>query len=151
MRVEMERRRLDMDKQSTYHAFVKLLDQNVKRSLDMVRLNKKAQGFAGTTTFGAKFGWDDVVCVCKDFASGTQLAEPEEPPKPVQPARAPPPARAAAAAHVGAPQGGRYDGQKGGQERRCDLCSKLGLGGDAHLREWCFIDPKSKVYKPDIR
>lgn len=31
------------------------------------------------------------------------------------------------------------------------MCSKLGLGGDAHHREWCFIDPKSRVYKPDIR
>ncbi len=37
------------------------------------------------------------------------------------------------------------------QERRCDLCGKLGLGGDAHHREWCFIDPKSRVYKPEVR
>lgn len=35
--------------------------------------------------------------------------------------------------------------------RKCDLCSKLGLGGESHAREWCYIDPKSKVYKPEVR
>lgn len=35
--------------------------------------------------------------------------------------------------------------------RKCDLCSQLGLGGDNHSREWCYVDPKSKVYKPEVR
>lgn len=38
---------------------------------------------------------------------------------------------------------------KGG--RKCDLCSKLGMGGDTHSREWCYVDPKSKAYKPEVR
>ncbi len=41
-RIEMQRRQLGVDKQATYHTFVKLLDVEVKRSLDIVRLNKKA-------------------------------------------------------------------------------------------------------------
>jgi hypothetical protein len=28
---------------------------------------------------------------------------------------------------------------------------QLGAGGDNHSREWCYIDPKSKVYKPEVR
>ncbi len=48
---------------------MKSLDQNIKRQLDIVRLNKKAQGLAGGS-FGARFGWDDVVCVCRDVVSG---------------------------------------------------------------------------------
>lgn len=35
--------------------------------------------------------------------------------------------------------------------RKCDLCTKLGLGGENHSREWCYVDPKSKVYKPEVR
>ncbi len=27
---------------------------------------------------------------------------------------------------------------------------QLGAGGDNHSREWCYIDPKSKVYKPEV-
>ena len=35
--------------------------------------------------------------------------------------------------------------------RKCELCVKLGMGGDTHSREWCYIDPKSKAYKPEVR
>lgn len=33
----------------------------------------------------------------------------------------------------------------------CDLCQRLGAGGYYHKREYCFIDPGSKAYKPDVR
>jgi hypothetical protein len=32
----------------------------------------------------------------------------------------------------------------------CDLCQRAGLGHN-HRREYCFIDPASKAYKPDVR
>ncbi len=40
---------------------------------------------------------------------------------------------------------------KKGSGYRCATCSKLGLGGDDHPTEWCWADPKSKVYKPAVR
>ena len=33
---------------------------------------------------------------------------------------------------------------------RCSLCSQLGIQGDMHPRERCFIDPKSPLYKPEV-
>jgi hypothetical protein len=35
--------------------------------------------------------------------------------------------------------------------RKCELCTKLGMGGDTHSREWCYIDPRSRAYKPEVR
>lgn len=55
------------------------------------------------------------------------------------------PAPAAMSAARSAPEGAN----KG--SRKCDLCTKLGLGGDNHSREWCYVDPKSKAYKPEVR
>ncbi len=40
---------------------------------------------------------------------------------------------------------------KKGNGYRCAICSQLGLGGDDHPTEWCWTDPKSKVYKPAVR
>ncbi len=40
---------------------------------------------------------------------------------------------------------------KKGNGYRCAICSKLGLGGDDHPAEWCWADPKSKVYNPTVR
>ena len=33
---------------------------------------------------------------------------------------------------------------------KCDLCSRLGIGKDGHKREWCYIDPASWVFKPEV-
>ncbi len=79
-------------KYATYHAFVKLLDVEVKRSLDIVRLNKKAQGYV--SMHGTRFGWDDVVCVCRDVMSGSQLAPAPTPAPKAPPARSAPAPRA---------------------------------------------------------
>lgn len=129
--METERRRRGLDKSATYHAFVRRhLDDDTKRSLDQVRLAKKAAG-------NNKFGWDDVVTVCRDKMAGISLAEeiaPSAPKTTFRPAAAP-------------PQTHSYDKPKS----KCNLCSKLGLGGDSHAREWCFIDPNSKAYKPEVR
>lgn len=35
--------------------------------------------------------------------------------------------------------------------KKCDYCGPLGLGMDTHDRKWCYIDPQSAVYKPDVR
>jgi hypothetical protein len=34
---------------------------------------------------------------------------------------------------------------------KCSLCKQLGQGLDSHPRERCFIDPKSRYYKPEVR
>jgi hypothetical protein len=79
-----------------------------------------------------------VVAVCRDMASGCALgeamAEAEVPGNPAQfysnkPTR----------------EGAAKDG------RKCELCAKLGMGGDTHSREWCYVYPKSKAYKPEVR
>lgn len=72
LRVEVERRRWDMEKSATYHAFVKrYLDLPLRKCLDQVRMAKKAAG-------NNKFSWDDVVTVCRDRQAGIGLAEEEE-------------------------------------------------------------------------
>ena len=172
LRVEMERRKLNMDLNATFHAFVKGLDYEIKGLLDVVRLNKKATGKNnGSIT---KFGWEDVVCVCKDRASGVQLQRPiltavapamvaAPPPAHTHAGYIPPPARypPVAAGHSHGPgghsggHGGLTNGpggpQHSGNRHTCDLCVKLGMGGDNHKREWCFACPKSKAYKPEVR
>jgi hypothetical protein len=61
LRVEATRRRMNIDRASTYHAFVKRdLDQKLRERLDSVRWAKKATG-------NLKFGWEDVVTVCRDM------------------------------------------------------------------------------------
>jgi hypothetical protein len=132
LRVETERRRLDIDKSSTFHAFVKRnLDLGLRQKLDQIRWSKKTQG-------NLKFGWDDVVAVCRDMASGCALGE------------------AAAEAAVPVKTTTLYSNRSATEnaareDRKCDLCSRLGMGGDSHSREWCYIDPRSKAYKPEVR
>jgi hypothetical protein len=72
LRVETARRRMAVDKASTYHAFVKRdLDSRLRERLDQVRWSKKASG-------NLKFGWEDVVAVCRDMQHGCTLGD--EPP-----------------------------------------------------------------------
>jgi hypothetical protein len=72
LRVEAERRRMSIDKASTYHAFVKRdLDLKLRQRLDQVRWAKKASG-------NPKFGWDDVVTVCRDMQNGCTLGDDTE-------------------------------------------------------------------------
>jgi hypothetical protein len=79
-----------------------------------------------------------VVAVCRDMASGCALGE-----------------TMAEAEVLGNPT--QFYSNKPTREsaakegRKCDLCAKLGMGGDTHSREWCYIDPKSKAYKPEVR
>lgn len=40
---------------------------------------------------------------------------------------------------------------QGGGRPTCPDCSRLGIGNANHAKEWCFINPASKVYKPEIR
>lgn len=79
-----------------------------------------------------------MVAVCRDMASGCALGE-------VAAVATSAPIPAAVSAAKSAPDGANR------VARKCDLCSKLGLGGENHAREWCYIDPKSKVYKPEVR
>ena len=79
-----------------------------------------------------------MVAVCRDMASGCALgeaiAEAEVP-------RIPAPVYSSKTPREIAPK----------EVRKCELCAKLGMGGDTHSREWCYIDPRSKAYKPEVR
>jgi hypothetical protein len=77
-----------------------------------------------------------VVAVCRDMTSGCALGEGSAVAQ-----IAPVPAAVSAARQT----------TVACENMKCDLCSKLGLGGDNHAREWCYVDPKSKVYKPEVR
>jgi hypothetical protein len=79
-----------------------------------------------------------VVAVCRDMASGCALGEvaaEAEVPKGTAPFYSNKPIRESPVK----------------EGRKCDLCAKLGMGGDSHSREWCYIDPRSKAYKPEVR
>ncbi len=68
MRVERERRSLGIDPNQAYHAFAKrFLDENLKAQLDQVRWAKKANG-------QVRWGWEDIVTVCRDVHTGCGLA-----------------------------------------------------------------------------
>ena len=79
LRVETVRRRMNIDRASTYHAFVKRdLDHRLRERLDQVRWSKKATG-------NLKFGWEDVVTVCRDMQHGCTLGDEPVHPRPSQP------------------------------------------------------------------
>jgi hypothetical protein len=42
-----------------------------------------------------------------------------------------------------------YGGRTGGD--KCSYCGELGMGMDNHHRNKCFIDPKSSMFKPEVR
>ena len=50
---------------------------------------------------------------------------------------------------VGATSGGSSGG--GWQKEKCSYCSALGMGLDTHPRARCFVDPSSKMFRPDVR
>ena len=131
LRVETERRQLNIDRSSTVHAFVKrYLDLGLRQKLDQIRWAKKIQG-------NPKFGWDNVVAVCRDMASGCALGEAD--------------AEAKTPAISSTLYTNKTTAENNKGSRKCNLCAKLGMGGDTHSREWCYIDPRSKAYKPEVR
>jgi hypothetical protein len=80
LRVETVRRRMGIDRASTYHAFVRRdLDLRLRERLDQVRWAKKATG-------NLRFGWEDVVTVCRDMQHGCTLGDkpPRQTAAPVQ-------------------------------------------------------------------
>jgi hypothetical protein len=86
--------------------------------------------------------------VCRDRLSGVSMMVEAPPKERPQLQAAAPAAHTAAAGGRNAPAGGAG----GGPERPfCPLCRKLGIGGDLHKPELCFIDPKSKMYRPEVR
>ena len=104
-----------------------------------------------------RVGWEDIVMLARDKAAGVAFAPHVQPAAPacapVPPVRqvqaAPPPPRASAAVQGGGAGRGAAEGQA--ERPHCDLCCRLGLGGDMHKRELCFIDPKSRMYRPEVR
>ena len=39
---------------------------------------------------------------------------------------------------------------KSRSDHNCGRCKRLGLGMDQHKSEWCYIDPSSKAFKPEV-
>jgi hypothetical protein len=99
-----------------------------------VRWAKKAAG-------NQKWGWEDIVTVCKDVHTGCALSRAPEPTVPLTPATTAP----------RLPTGGA-PGQLGRKPgRRCEICDRLGgVGADTHTKEWCFCNPASKMYKREV-
>ncbi len=144
LRVETERRKRDFDRNATFHAFVKRhLSLATRRQLDQVRISKKAAG-------NPRFGWDDVVTVCRDQLQGIGLADDVEAQPQVQCRPAGPQAPAAGGAPR-APAPHVPGLSTGGPTVVCDLCTSLGVGGANHPRERCFVDPKSRFHKAEVR
>jgi hypothetical protein len=81
-----------------------------------------------------------VVDIAKDHSRGALLVKEGEVNHPVT--RTPPQSMAQVANKGQAPMGAKTG---------CDLCAALGVGNASHKREWCFIDPQSRAYKPDVR
>jgi hypothetical protein len=75
VRVDLERRKLDVSRLAAYHTFIHALDDELRRCLDMVRLNRKANSYNSTP-----FGWEDVVMVCKDRLMSTPFSAPQTAP-----------------------------------------------------------------------
>jgi hypothetical protein len=78
----------------------------------------RAKEAAGNT----RWGWEDIVTVCKDVHSGCALS-----PAPVAQPTVP-----------AAPQQPRPSAQA------------IGIGADTHSKGWCLCDPSSKVYKLEV-
>ena len=95
-----------------------------------------------------KFGWEDVVTVCRDMQNGCTLGDEDTKSKSVS--SQPPQPPTFYNNHL--PTTGTGPTKTGaGEKKGCGLCKQLGGGGDNHSREWCYIDPKSKAYKPEVR
>ena len=105
-----------------------------------MRLRLEAIAGAKRATVDKALDWLYVVAIAHEdmLGGGSLVSEAERAtiskPKPGAPAITPgnPPARP------------EFKGE------RCDLCSRLGVP-DTHLRKYCFIDPASEKYRPDVR
>lgn len=154
MRVEVARRKVRVDANQAYHAFAKrFLDKGLKAQLDQVRWAKKAAG-------NNKWGWTDIVTVCKDLHTGCALGHDSGQPAAAHPAanhnhghshQAAPPSNNAP--RTSPPRAAGQLGGAGGARgpKHCTICAKLGgVGADTHNDEWCFCNKKSKVYKAEV-
>ena len=107
----------------------------------------------GTFTGAKELSWEDIVQVAKDALYSVRVLTDEElargAPAPVATPATAPAATPAAPARGAPAQGGGTAG--GWQREKCSLCTTLGTGLDMHSRAQCFIDPASKVFKPEIR
>lgn len=106
--------------------FARKLPTHYQRALDQLRPSLRA-------TSQRSPGWEDVVGIARDELTGALLLTPE-----------------ATAAPKAAPINPPSSKPGAGTGPCCDLCERSGLPSN-HRREYCFIDPGSKAYKPDVR
>ena len=127
------------------------MDWPLRVKLEMVCITKKAHT-------GGSPGWDDVVALCRDESTRTSLLSDGEKRAPIQeaPAANPTPqlpAPQAAPATPAAPPATPKPPSRGSTgTKKCELCSRLGVGpSDTHTKDWCYINPDSPAFKPDVR
>jgi hypothetical protein len=104
----------------------------MQQDLEAVRKTK-------VTLQGTTLTWTDMVALARDKLTQTPLVPPTAPttqaPKTTRPTTT-----------ETTPQ---TTGGTGG--RVCEYCAPLGQGMDNHDAKWCFINPASSQYKPDVR
>ena len=129
---------------------------------ESVKLNMSVQPSKNLIRARPSFGWPSVVAIAKEELHGWRL-QPEAAIAPAQPASTTPaPIPSASPVEPVTPRfkplpppppsssGGKSWGS-GGDRPKCDLCSKLRVGGDMHNRADCFIDPASAKFRPEVR
>ncbi len=156
LRVEQQRRSIGASAETTLHCFRAKLDATWAAEVEGMRRTKLALN-------GSVMEWKDIVTLARDSKThvrqpapgGNTAPPPPAPasahklpvsswqPKPATAActTAPPPTTSAPAAPTAQMR----------PTRKCDYCTPLGIGMDTHDRRFCFVDPVSQSYKPDVR
>jgi hypothetical protein len=145
IRVEANRRTVGANEEATLHCFLPKLCTATQEHLERVRSTKAMLGLAATS--GTELTWKEVVAMARDARVHGKVASPAPAP-PTPPSGGYTPAAPAAPSLPAAP---RLPGVGAAQVRRCKYCTPLGAGMDNHDHKWCFVDPASSSYKPDVR
>lgn len=143
MRVEAVRKSRNLKATEVFHVFSRKLPLAYQRQIDALRPSLRVSARRAPN-------WSDVVGIAKDEITGALLTSPDEA---GQAASAPAATPESVVPPVSAPATTTPPSIPKVTDNRpvCDLCQRLGAGGHYHKRDYCFIDPGSKAYKPDVR
>ena len=87
--------------------------------------------------------WKDVVTLARDRLTNApvEVAAPQATAQVAPPIKAPP---ATSTMTPNPTAGGR-------PKSKCEYCAPLQLGMDTHDHKFCYVDPASQAYKPEVR
>ena len=125
------------------YIFVPRVSDSYFYKLEAARASKVINSTGGSV----ELTWDDIITIAKDDQYGVKLTRGGKvtAPAPSAPILA---ALEAVPKVSSRPQVGAPAHQHGD---KCPLCKELGQGFDSHARERCFVDPSSKMYRPEVR